>query len=161
MLNLHWIDAIVLAAYFASMFVVGWISSRRVRNVEDYYMGGRRFGKLMMIMYAFGAGTHADFAVGAASQSYKPGMAGLWYQWVQIFNTPFYWLLSPVLRRARCLTTGDFCEMRYGSSVGMLYGFMDMVINTGFLGLILTEDIRSSTRVMACSAGNAVGFSGR
>ncbi len=137
MFNLHWLDIVLLAGYFTAMFGVGLYSARRVRNMDDYYMGGRRFGKLMMIMYAFGAGTHADFAVGVASQSYKLGMAGIWYQWLQIFNTPFYWLLSPVFRRARCLTTADFYEMRYGPSLGILYGFMGVAINMGFLGVTL------------------------
>lgn len=137
MFALHWLDIVLLAGYFIAMFGVGLYSARRVRNMDDYYMGGRRFGKLMMIMYAFGAGTHADFAVGVASQSYKLGMAGIWYQWLQIFNTPFYWLLSPVFRRARCLTTADFYEMRYGPSLGILYGFMGVAINMGFLGVTL------------------------
>ena len=137
MLQLHWLDALLLAGYFVAMFTISVFAARKVKNVDDYYMGGRRFGKLLMIMFAFGAGTHADFAVGVASQSYKLGMAGIWYQWLQIFNTPFYWLLSPVFRRARCLTTGDFYELRYGPSLGILYGFMGVVINTGFLGVTL------------------------
>lgn len=137
MLRLSWFDYTLLAGYFGIMFGLGAYSARRIKNIDDYYMGGRRFGKLLMIMYAFGAGTHADFAVGVASQSYKVGMAGIWYQWLQIFNTPFYWLLSPIFRRARCLTTGDFYEMRYGPSLGILYGFMGVVINAGFLGVSL------------------------
>jgi Na+/proline symporter len=137
MLRLHWLDYGLLAGYFAVMFGLGLYSARKIKSIDDYYMGGRRFGKLLMIMYAFGAGTHADFAVGVASQSYKLGMAGIWYQWLQIFNTPFYWLLSPIFRRARCLTTGDFYEMRYGPSLGILYGFMGVVINAGFLSVTL------------------------
>ena len=137
MLRLHWIDYGLIAGYFCVMFGIGVYSSRKIKTIDDYYMGGRRFGKLLMIMYAFGAGTHADFAVGVASQSYKLGMSGIWYQWLQIFNTPFYWLLSPIFRRARCLTTGDFFEMRYGPSLGILYGFMGVIINTGFLSVTL------------------------
>ncbi len=137
MLQIHGLDIALLVAYFLAMLAVGWYSARKVKNVDDYYMGGRRFGKALMIMYGFGAGTHADFAVGVASQSYKLGMAGIWYQWMQIFNTPFYWLLSAVFRRARCLTTADFYEMRYGPSLGILYGFMGVAINIAYLGATL------------------------
>lgn len=136
-LQFHWLDGLLLGAYLFAMFAIGIYSSRKVKNVDDYYMGGRRFGKAMMIMYSFGAGTHADFAVGVASQSYKLGMAGIWYQWMNIFNTPVFWLVSPVFRRARCLTMADFYEMRYGRSLGLLYGFMGVAINTGFLGMTL------------------------
>ncbi len=78
MLQIHGLDIALLVAYFLAMLAVGLYSARKVKNVVDYYMGGRRFGKALMIMYGFGAGTHADFAVGVASRSYKLGMAGIW-----------------------------------------------------------------------------------
>ena len=49
------------------MTVIGVLARRRIKNMDDYYMGGRRFGKAMMIMYAFGAGTHADRGLGCRS----------------------------------------------------------------------------------------------
>jgi Na+/proline symporter len=131
------LDIVVLAGYFLVVVAIGIAGARRVKNVQDYYMGGRRFGKAMMIMFAFGAGTHADSAVGLASQTYKLGMAGIWYQWSQLFNTPIYWLLSPIFRRGRCLTTGDLYEMRYGPWLGALYGVWGVAINMGFLSVTL------------------------
>ena len=152
MLSLGWLDWLVVGVYLVLMVVIGWIASRRVKTMDDYYMGGRRFGKAMMIMYAFGAGTHADTAVGVAGQSYRLGMAGIWYQWLQTFNTPLFWLLSPVFRRARCLTTADFFEMRYGPSLGILYGFMGVVINAGYLGVTLF----GSARLVEALSGHAI-----
>ena len=60
-------------------------------------------------------------------------MAGIWYQRSQLFNTPIYWLLSPIFRRGRCLTTGDLYEMRDGPWWGVLYGVWGVAINIGFL----------------------------
>src|SRR5579862_1948427 len=137
MIGLHRIDLAVLSCYFGVIVLIGVFAARRVKGVEDYYMGGRRFGKALMTMFAFGAGTHADSAVGLIAETYKVGMAGIWYQWSQLFNTPIYWLLSPVFRRARCLTTGDLYELRYGPSLGILYAAWGVVINTGFLSVAL------------------------
>ncbi len=131
------LDFAIIGLYLAVVLGIGWLARRRVASADDYYMGGRRFGKAMMIMYAFGAGTHADNAVGVAGQSYKLGMTGIWYQWILVFNTPFFWLLSPVFRRARCMTTADFFELRYGRSLGVLYACMGLVINWGYLGMAL------------------------
>ncbi len=135
--KLTWPDLVVLLGYFLVVVVIGFLAARRVKNIQDFYMGGRRFGKAMMIMFAFGAGTHADSAVGLAAQTYKLGMPGIWYQWSQLFNTPFYWLLSPIFRRGRCLTTGDLYELRYGPKLGMLYGVWGVAINMGFLSVTL------------------------
>ena len=150
-------DGIVLEnslRHFAIMIAIGVVPPRRVKNVEDYYMGGRRFGKILMIMFAFGSGTHADTAVGIAAESYKLGMAGIWYQWLQVFNTPFYYLLAAVFRRARCLTTGEFFEMRYGASMGILYGFVGVAINTGFMAVLLF----GSSRLVEALTGGAISF---
>ncbi|MBM3801072.1 MAG: sodium:solute symporter family protein [Acidimicrobiia bacterium] len=155
MVQLHWFDVVVLAGYFVAVVCVGLLAQRRIKNMDDYYLGGRRFGKAFMTMYAFGAGTHADSAVGLAAQTYKLGMAGIWYQWCQIFNTPFYWLLSPIFRRARCLTTGDIYEMRYGRSLGILYGFWGVAINVGYFGVTL---FGSARLIEALTAGKITVF---
>ncbi len=66
-------DLIILGAYFVIIATIGVVSARLIRNREDYLMGGRRFGKILTIFFAFGAGTHSDTAVGVAAQSYKKG----------------------------------------------------------------------------------------
>ena len=51
------IDYIVLILYFVGMIAVGLWAMKRVKNQEDYFMGGRGFGKLLQTFAAFGAGT--------------------------------------------------------------------------------------------------------
>src|SRR5690606_24671040 len=108
MITLRPVDWTILVTYFVVVAIIGFVASRLVRNREDFVMGGRRFGKLMTTFFSFGAGTHADTATGVASQSYKVGFAGFWYQGVMIFTLPIYWLLVPIFRRARVQTTADF-----------------------------------------------------
>lgn len=150
----HPVDIIVIVAYFAVIIGIGVYASRKMKGVDDYYMGGRRFGKVMMTMYSFGAGTHADSAVGLVSQTYKLGMAGLWYQWLQIFNTPFYWLLVPIFRRSRCTTTAEVFALRYGRSLGLLYSCFGIVINIAFMALM----ILGSGRLLEALSGGVIRF---
>ena len=51
------IDYVVLFAYFAGMAAIGLWAMKRVKGQEDYFMGGRRFGKLFQTFAAFGAGS--------------------------------------------------------------------------------------------------------
>ncbi len=37
------IDLVVIAAYFVVMIGIGFWSMRRIRNQEDFFLGGRRF----------------------------------------------------------------------------------------------------------------------
>jgi Na+/proline symporter len=126
------LDLLVLLAYFVVIAAVGVAATRLVRNREDFLMGGRRFGKLMTIFFAFGAGTHADSAVGVAAQSYKVGFAGYWYQGMNVFTLPIYWLLAPVFRRARVMTTADFFERRFGTGFMLLYAAFALFIMVVF-----------------------------
>jgi len=63
-------------------------------------------------------------------------MSGIWYQWLWLFATPFYWIIAPIFRRMRALTTGDYFEHRYDRSTAMLYtvvGILQLIVNIGVL----------------------------
>ena len=91
-----------------------------MRRLAILEAAGRRFGKPFMIFFAFGAGTSGNDAVGVSAKTYTNGLSGIWYQWLWLFCTPFYWLIAPVMRRMRALTTGDYFEYRYDGSVAAL-----------------------------------------
>ncbi len=129
-------DWFTLAVYFLGIICIGIWTARRVNDTADFFMGGRRFGKAFMVFFAFGAGTSGNDAVGVSSKTYTNGISGIWYQWLWLFATPFYWLIAPMFRRCRALTTGDFFEYRYDSSVGGLYalvGVAQLTVNMGVL----------------------------
>jgi Na+/proline symporter len=128
MIGLSLLDLIILIGYFAVIILVGVISTRLIRSREDYLMGGRRFGKLLMVFFTFGSGTHADSAVGVTAQSYKVGLSGIWYQWVMLLTLPLYWLLAPVFRRARVMTTADYFERRFGEQFALLYAVFGLFV---------------------------------
>ena len=126
------LDWVVIALYLAGVVSLGLWAARWVRSPEDFFMAGRRFRKSFMLFFAFGAGTHTDQAVSVASRTYSVGLSGIWLQWIWLFATPFYWLIAPVFRRMRALTTGDYFELRYSSSVAALFagvGVLQLVVN--------------------------------
>jgi Na+/proline symporter len=101
-------------------------------------------------MFSFGTGTHSDQAVSVASKSFTNGLSGIWYQWLWLPVTPFYWLIAPVFRRFRAITTSDVFEARYNPSVGMLYavvGVLNLAVNIGVM-------LKGSSEVIAaCTHG--------
>jgi Na+/proline symporter len=137
MLGISLIDLFVILVYVSGVVWLGWHMKKHVTNSGDYFMGNRRGSKIMMIMNALGAGTHTDQAIAVSGATYGIGLAGIWYQWVYLFSTPFYWLLAPIYRRVRYITTGDFFEERYGSALGSAYALMGLTYFTLEVGLIL------------------------
>jgi SSS family transporter len=138
MLGIGGWDWFAIAVYIIGTILVGVYMASKVKDTTDFFMAGRRFGKPFMIFFAFGAGTSGNDAVGVSSKTYTNGLSGIWYQWLWLFCTPFYWLIAPVLRRMRCLTTGDYFEARYDGSVAALYtivGVTQLTINIGVIQL--------------------------
>ncbi|MCX6134892.1 MAG: hypothetical protein NTU47_13855 [Ignavibacteriales bacterium] len=137
MFGISLIDLLVILVYVGGVVWLGWHMKKHVTNSGDYFMGNRRGSKIMMIMNALGAGTHTDQAIAVSGATYGIGLAGIWYQWVYLFSTPFYWLLAPIYRRVRYITTGDFFEERFGSKLGSAYAVMGLTYFTLEVGLIL------------------------
>jgi len=151
LLGLHIADVFVLGLYLLGVTVIGVWAARRIKNVADFFMP-RRFGKAMMMMHAFGTGTHSDQAVSVASKSFTNGLSGIWYQWLWLFATPFYWLIAPVMRRFRAITTADVFEARFSPSVAMLFavvGMLNLAINIGIM-------LKGSGAVVHASTGGLV-----
>ncbi|MBA7478751.1 hypothetical protein ES707_14179 [subsurface metagenome] len=135
MLGLHIADILVLGLYLVGITIIGVWAARRIKNIADFFMP-RRFGKVMMITHAFGTGTHSDQAVIVASKSFTNGLSGIWYQWLWLFATPFYWLIAPVMRRFRAITTADVFETRFSPRVAMLFavvGMLNLSVNIGVM----------------------------
>ena len=47
--QIHTIDLLIIAAYLIAMVLIGLVVVRKVRNMDDYYLGGRSFGPLVLM----------------------------------------------------------------------------------------------------------------
>ncbi len=138
-LGLHWLDFAALGAYFLAVLGIGWLTRRRIRDQEDFFLGGRRFGKAVSVFLAFGTGTSSDTAVSAARETYRSGLSGIWVQLLWLFVTPFYWIVAPWYRRLRVVTGADYFRERFQSpALEKLYVLFGLVFFAFFIAVSLT-----------------------
>lgn len=121
------IDWVVIAVYLVGVTAIGLCGAWQVKSATSFFITNRKFGTLFMMFLNLGSGTHADQAVSVAAKTYQVGVSGIWYQWVYLFLTPFYWLTAAVIRRMRAVTVSDFFEQRYSSSVSVLYAILGVL----------------------------------
>ena len=150
--SLQSIDWAVIALYFVAMVAVGLYAARRVRKTADYFLGNRSFSVWLVIGQALGVGTHAEMPVSLAGKVYQSGYAGIWYQWKNLFITPFYWILAPLFRRFRRTTTGEVYEDRYGSWMGAVYTLFALAYFTFNMGAML----KGAGKLVSVASGEAV-----
>jgi len=159
MVGLHPVDIGVVIVYLLGITGLGIWMARRVKTVSDFFMP-RRFGKAMMITNAFGTGTASDQAVTVASATFSNGVSGIWWQWIWLPATPFYWLIAPIMRRLRAVTTADVYTLRYDSSVAVLFSVVGIVGLSVKIGLMLvgTEALVHATTAGAISPEWTIGI---
>ena len=131
--GLSLIDWIVIAGALLGIAGLGISMSRRIHNQTDFFMGGRRFGKVFMVFFSFASGTSGDDAVSTTAGTWRAGLAGIWWTFLWLWATPFYWVVGPILRRMRGLTTSDFFEARYDTSTATLYAVFGILMTAAML----------------------------
>ncbi|NOY40987.1 MAG: hypothetical protein GXP26_04000 [Planctomycetes bacterium] len=115
-------DILVLFVYFFAMIVIGIVCAMRVKKQEDFFMGGRGFGKLLQTFAAFGAGTGSQEPINVGRTTWTSGLSGVWSALMWLFVTPFYWIFAVWYRRMRHITIGDWFVERYESrAMGAAY----------------------------------------
>ncbi|MEZ6062410.1 MAG: hypothetical protein R3C19_18865 [Planctomycetaceae bacterium] len=151
-LGMHTADWLVLGGYFLLILIIGLWSSRKVHDVADFFMGGRRFGKVFMMFFAFGSGTSSEQAISVVAGTWRAGLAGIWWQFLWLPATPFYWIIAPMLRRIRALTTADFFQARFSPGTAVLYSVYGIIISIVFIAGALY----SSGKMINALTGNAL-----
>ena len=164
MFGLPIIDLVVIVLYFAVVILIGIWSMRRIKDQDDFFLAGRRSGKIIQTFAAFGQGTSADTCVGVTTTTYTNGAAGIWSSLLYLFATPLYWMVMPWMRRLRLLTLGDFFEERYGSkrmaAVYAIIGSIGMmaIISVGFSAMTKTVVALAPKQVSELSAQELVEY---
>jgi Na+/proline symporter len=151
-MTLTTLDWTVIVGYLIAITAIGLIAGARVRKSGEYFLGQRQFGPWLMIGQSFGVGTHAEMPVSLAGAAYTSGASAIWFQWKNLFITPFYWIMAPVFRRIRRTTMAEFTEDRYGSWMGAIYivfAVCFLVINTGSM-------LKGAAKVISQASGGGV-----
>ncbi len=120
-MHLTALDWVVLSAYFVIVALIGILGSLKVKGTQGYFMGDRRFSPWVMIGQSFSVGTHPEMIVAVSGAVYATGASAIWYQWKNLFATPFYWIMAPVFRRVRRTTTAELVQDRFGSWMAAIY----------------------------------------
>ena len=113
--GLHAVDVALVAAYLVVVLWLGKRAAVRVATLDDFFLAGRKLGKVFQFFLNFGTSTHADQAVAVSREVYRQGIGGMWIQSLVLFLTPFYWFTVMLFRRVRLTTVGDYFAERFQS----------------------------------------------
>ncbi len=155
------LDYVVLTAYFLGMAGIGWICLRRTQKQEDFFLGGRSFGKLLQTFAAFGAGTSANEPIQVGRTVWTSGLSGIWSVFLWLFVTPFYWIFGVWYRRMRLLTLGDWFVERYNSpGLGAAYALFAIAFYMNYLSTNFSAISKAAAPLMNIDTIHLPGMDG-
>lgn len=130
---------IAIVAYLALVIVVGIIYTKKNKNVDDFYLGGRKLGPLVTAMSAEASDMSGWLLMGLPGLVYLSGLAEA--SWTAIglaIGTYFNWLI--VAKRLRnyssrigAITIPDFFSKRFRDNTNILMGISAALIIIFFI----------------------------
>ncbi len=134
---------IIVVIYLGIMLFIGYMSSKRISNNEDFMVAGRRLGPLLM------AGTLAATEIGGGSslgvveKAYGDwGLSASWYVLTMGITFAILTVLGPKFRSALVKTVPEYFRRRYGEAPGFITA---IVMLLPLIGLTAVQIIASAT----------------
>src|SRR4030042_6208314 len=115
LLGFHPIDVLLIVAYLASIAYVGKRTSGKVKSQEDFFLAGRKVGKIFTYFMSMATIVDASNAVNTASFAFAKGIGGVWLMLAPIFSGPYYWFIAGWFRRGRLITMAELFDERFKS----------------------------------------------
>lgn len=124
-----WLIVLFIVIFFAIRMAVGIWASKKVSNVADYIVAGRKLPIYMVGASVMATWFAAETLLGASSTAYQFGFQGVIFD---PFGAAICLLLTGLLftrtmRRARYLTIVDFFERRYGKTMTILASVLQLM----------------------------------
>ncbi len=133
MFGLHIVDWMIIVTYVVVILYLGRRVGRAMKSTDDFFLAGRKLGKVYQFFLNFGQATDAQQAVVVSREIYRQGLGGMWLQFLVLFLTPFYWFSTLLFRRSRLMTIGDYFAERFRSPfLGGAYAFFGLFM--AFIG---------------------------
>ncbi len=118
MLNISWIDIVVLVAYFGLTVGIGFYFSRKNTNTEEYFLGGRSFPGwalgLSLVGTCMSSITFLSHPADAFKTSLMRATIMLSFPLVTLFGA---FVLLPFFRRGTISSAYEYLAQRFGRSV--------------------------------------------
>ena len=109
---------ITISIYFGVLLFLGFLASRRIKSISDYYVGGKNLGYWVAAFSARATGESAWLYLGVTGLGAAVGLSALWVVVGEVIGVGIAWFLmaSPFKRvtdRTGALTVTDYLVNRF------------------------------------------------
>ena len=155
--EIHAIDLGIIAAYLIAMVVIGVVVVKKVQSTDDYYLGGRSFGPLVLMATVCATIIGGSGLMGRAGVAYSSGfkaiMTALPYLLGMFIFSGFAGRISAVGTTFNVTSIPDLFEQRFGKTAKVILGCL---IAFTMMGTVASQVTATATIINRL--GNEVGI---
>ncbi|MBN2682992.1 MAG: Na+:solute symporter [Bacteroidales bacterium] len=130
-MNLATIDIVILLSYLLLIIFAGfWISNRAKKNLDSYFLGGKRIPWYMLGLSNASGQFDIAGTMLMVMLMFVYGLKSVWIPWIwPVWNQVFLMIFLAVwLRRSNVLTGAEWLKTRFGDSKGTKYSHISVVV---------------------------------
>ncbi|MDX2266579.1 MAG: sodium:solute symporter [Bryobacter sp.] len=110
------LDNVIIAAYFAVVFAIGFYHSRKERTSKDYFLAGSNVGWFAVGASLFATNISSEHFIGLAGSGAATGFAVGCYEWSASFCLFILgWVFVPHYLKSKVFTMPEFLERRFNA----------------------------------------------
>lgn len=136
------IDLLIIIAYLVVMLIVGIICMRRVKNTEDYYVGGRSFGPFVLMATVCASLAGGGGLMGRAGVAYSSGftavMTAIPYLLGMFLFSAIAGRISAIGVQHNISSIPDLFQKRFGKASKLILGTLIIFAMVGTLAAQVT-----------------------
>lgn len=143
---MHYLDFVLIIIYFLTLITIGFISSKKIKNHEDFVVAGRRlgYGSFIPAMAAVVLGGASTF--GGTALGYQFGISGMWMvTMIGLGITGLGLFFANRLSELKIFSVSELLARRFGQGsrfysavVMIVYNIMVMVTSTIAVGVLFS-----------------------
>lgn len=136
---------IVLAIYFAILFLIGIMASKKVNSLEDFYVGGKNLGYWVVAFSARATGESGWLLLGLTGMGALMGFKAFWVVIGETLGVALCWLLmaKPFKRltdQYNSVTVTDFFASHFKSKTHHIR-FISSIVLVSFITIYVSAQI--------------------
>jgi len=149
------IDIAIIVAYFIVLLLIGYLTARRVRNMEDYAVAGRSLGYPALLGTIIGTTIGAGSTMGKAGKAFDVGAAFFFASMGYAIGLFIFAFIAPVIRRMSIWTIPEALVLRYGPRMRLVTA---LVMILGVVALFGGQLVAVGVAVSTTLGGFGVGY---
>ena len=114
------IKLLILIFYFGILFSIGWWSSKKIKDIKDYYVGGKKLGYWVVAFSTRATGESAWLLLGLTGLGAIAGISAFWVVLGEVLGVSIAWILMAkrfkrITDRYNSITIPDYLVSRFKS----------------------------------------------